>query len=108
MAQRVQVVLVDDIDGTEASETVSFELDGVAYEIDLAEGHAAELRGAFGPWVAAARRVGGRKASARKAGGARGDSDAAKIREWARSAGLEVSERGRVSQEIRAAYAAAH
>ena len=47
MAQKVQVILVDDIDGGEADETVSFSLDGVSYEIDLSESNATELRDAL-------------------------------------------------------------
>ena len=102
MAQKVQVVLVDDIDGGEAAETLSFSLDGVGYEIDLTEANAAELRAAIAPWISAGRRVSGR----RSAGRGRGTSDAGKIREWARANGVEVSERGRVSASVREAYAA--
>lgn len=105
MAQKVQVVLVDDIDGGDAAETVSFSLDGVGYEIDLSAANAASLREAFGPWAAAGRRVSGRRSAGRGRG--RGNSDASKIREWAKANGYKVSERGRVSAEIREAYAAA-
>jgi hypothetical protein len=55
MAQKVQVLLVDDIDGGTADETVTFALDGVSYEIDLTSAHAAELRDALGTWVGHAR-----------------------------------------------------
>jgi hypothetical protein len=103
MAQKVQVVLIDDIDGGEAVETVSFSLDGVGYEVDLSASNAAALRDAVSPWISAGRRVSGRRASGR----GRGTSDAAKIREWAKANGHKVSERGRVSAEIREAYAAA-
>ena len=102
MAQKVQVVLVDDIDGGEAVETLSFSFDGVGYEIDLSAANAADLRAAVAPWISAGRRVSGR----RVAGGSRGSSDAGKIREWARANGVEVSERGRVSASVREAYAA--
>jgi len=44
MAQKVDVRFVDDLDGSEASGTVSFALDGRAYEIDLSEENAAKLR----------------------------------------------------------------
>ena len=63
MAQKVQVVLVDDLDGGEADETVSFALDGVSYEIDLSSKNAAALRDAFATWVGHGRRVGGRTRS---------------------------------------------
>ena len=102
MAQKVQVVLVDDIDGGEAVETLSFSLDGVGYEIDLSAANAADLRDAVAPWISAGRRVSGRRSASR----GRGTSDAGKIREWARANGVEVSERGRVSASVREAYAA--
>ena len=104
MAQKVQVVLVDDIDGGDAAETLSFALDGVGYEIDLSEKNAAELRAALQPWIGAGRRVSGRRTASR--GRSRSSSDAAKIRDWAKANGYEVSERGRVSAKVREAYAA--
>lgn len=113
MAQKVHIVLVDDIDGTEADETVTFGLDGASYEIDLSTENAEKLREALAPYVGHARKVG----SARRGGGSRrgrssggGDNgpSPAELREWARENGFEVSERGRVSQEIRDAYEAAH
>jgi hypothetical protein len=110
MAQRVNVVLVDDIDGSDAEETVSFALDGVDYEIDLSDEHAAELRNAFSLYIGHARRTGGRRKSGgrRSAAPADGGTSAADIRAWARENGWDVPERGRVSAEVREAYAAAH
>lgn len=113
MVQKVQVKLVDDIDGADADETVLFSLDGVGYEIDLTSAHAAELREAFAQWVGHARKVGRSSASAAPRPAARrrgrsGDGDAQKIREWAKANGHEVSERGRISAEVKAAYEAAH
>ncbi len=110
MAQRVNVVLVDDIDGSDAEETVSFALDGVDYEIDLSDEHAAELRNAISLYIGHARRTGGRRKSGRRpsAPAAEGGTSAADIRAWARENGWEVPERGRVSAEVREAYAAAH
>jgi uncharacterized membrane protein YgcG len=118
MAQRVNVVLVDDIDGTDAVETVSFAIDGVDYEIDLSEKHAAELRDAVSLYVGHARRTGGRRkgrgrssgagASGGTAGSGGSGASAADIRAWARENGWEVPERGRVSAEVREAYAAAN
>ena len=110
MAQKVQVLLVDDIDGGTADETVTFGLDGVTYEIDLTAGHASELRDAFAQWVGNARKVGGSKSA--KSSSARGrrssSSDAQAIREWAKEHGHHVSERGRISAEVKAAYDASH
>jgi hypothetical protein len=107
MAQRVNVVLVDDLDGSDASETVQFGLDGVDYEIDLNDKHAAELRDVLALYVAHGRRTGGRRRSASSAKSAGGPS-AAEIREWARANGWDVPERGRVSADVREAYASAH
>lgn len=109
MAQRVNVVLVDDIDGDEATETVAFALDGVDYEIDLNESNAKALRDSLERYVEAGRRVGGRRRRGQRgaAGGDTGPS-AADIRKWARENGWDVPERGRVSADVREAYAAAH
>ncbi|HEY0187099.1 MAG TPA: Lsr2 family protein [Cellulomonas sp.] len=109
MAQKVQVLLVDDIDGGTADETVTFALDGVSYEIDLTAAHAVELRDALATWVANARKVGGRSSAARSgAARPRRSSDAGAVRAWAKENGFEISERGRISAEIREAYDAAH
>ena len=109
MAQRVNVVLVDDIDGNDASETVSFALDGVDYEIDLSDEHAAQLREALALYIGHGRRTGGRRRSGRRSSAApEGGPSAADIRAWAREHGYEVPERGRVSAEVREAYAAAN
>lgn len=100
MAQRVHIVLEDDIDGSQAAETVSFALDGVSYEMDLSEENAEKLRNEMAAWVGHARRVGGRKAAGRKAkAGSAND-----IRAWAIDQGMKVSARGRVSAEVREAY----
>lgn len=106
MVQKMTVVLEDDIDGSAAAESVSFALDGVSYEIDLSSANAEKLRAALAPWVGHARRTGGRKSSGRapKSGG----SNANEVRAWARSKGMAVSDRGRVSAEIRKAYDDAH
>jgi hypothetical protein len=109
MAQKVQVLLVDDIDGGTADETVTFGLDGVTYEIDLTAGHATELRDALAQWVGHARKVGGRTSGKPAPRGRRGSSsDAQAIREWAKEHGHQVSERGRISAEVKAAYDASH
>jgi hypothetical protein len=112
MAQKVQVILVDDIEGGAADETVSFSLDGVSYELDLSKKNAAKLRDALAQYVASARRVGGRgrgrgRGGRGRAGGTRG-TDTSAIRQWARDQGLKVSDRGRVPADILAKYEAAH
>jgi hypothetical protein len=110
MAQRVNVVLVDDIDGNDAEETVSFALDGVDYEIDLSDQHAGELRNVLSLYIGHARRTGGRRKSGRRSSAPATDSatSAADVRAWARENGWDVPERGRVSAEVREAYAAAN
>jgi len=112
MAQRVNVVLVDDIDGSDAAETVSFALDGVDYEIDLSDQHAGELREAISLYVGHARRTGGRRKIGKRSGAAAPENgaaaSAADIRAWARENGWDVPERGRVSADVREAYAAAN
>lgn len=113
MAQRVRIELTDDLlgDGTPADETVTFALDGVTYELDLSADNAAKLRDQLGPWTGVARRISGRKATggAKRGRAASGSGTPAnEIRQWARSQGMEVSERGRVSDEVKAAYEAAH
>jgi hypothetical protein len=104
MAQQVNIVLVDDIDGSAAAETVTFALDGKEYEIDLSAKNAAKLRDVFAPYVGHARRASSRRRGAR---GATGPSPA-DIRAWARDNGFDVPDRGRVSSEVREAYVAAH
>ena len=111
MAQRVNIVLEDDLDGSPADETVSFALDGATYEIDLSAANASALRDALAPYVGHARRAAGRRtatkaASARSTSG--GKRDVSEVREWARANGHKVSERGRLSAEILAAYDKAH
>jgi hypothetical protein len=109
MAQKVNIVLVDDLDGSEATETVTFGLDGTTYEIDLSKQHAGGLREALAPFVAHARKVaGGRR-------GRRGTTSTTNlgpsprlVRDWARSNGYEVSDRGRVPADVIAAYEAAN
>jgi Lsr2 len=112
MAQKVQVVLIDDIDGGEATETVTFGLDGATYEIDLSDRNASQLRDALAHWVGNARRVSGRptRPSGRRGGGSSSSSssDTTAIRAWAKENGYKVSERGRISAEVQQAYAAAH
>jgi hypothetical protein len=110
MAQKVHIMLVDDLDGSEATESVSFGLDGTSYEIDLNEKNAAKLREAISGYVGHARKVGAAKGRGRRATTASSDtgSSAREIRDWARSNGMTVPDRGRVSAEVRSAFEAAH
>ncbi len=100
MAQRVQTLLIDDLDGGEAEGTVRFGLDGAEYEIDLSAENAEALRTALAPYVSAARRAPGAAARRPGRGGRQaaggGAADPVAVREWARSQGIEVKDRGRV------------
>jgi hypothetical protein len=113
VAQKVQVLLVDDLDGGEADETVTFALDGVTYEIDLTTANADKLRGLLTPYLDGGRRTGGRAGRGRapkgavRAGSPAGQ-DTAKIRAWAKEKGYEVNDRGRVPATIREAYEKEH
>lgn len=109
MAQNVRIELIDDIDGSEGYETVNFDLDNVSYEIDLSETNASELRDVLAPYVEHGRRTGGRKQAARsrKTSGRKATTDRTRtraIREWARQHGYDVSDRGRIPNDIVDAY----
>lgn len=111
MAQRVQIILEDDFDGGEADETVTFGLDGSDYEIDLSDDNAGKLRDALAPWLANARKTGGRRKRGTtpvKTASSASDTGSADIRSWAQDQGMKVSARGRVPIEVREAYAKAH
>ena len=106
MAQKIQTLFIDDLDGSEAEGTVRFGLDGADYEIDLNKAHAHELREALEPYLSAARRAGG--AARRPARGARkpaaGEPNTTEVREWAKAQGIEVKDRGRVPAELVARF----
>jgi len=108
MAQKTHIVLEDDLDGSTATETVTFGLDGTSYEIDLNDKNAAKLRDALAPYVGHGRKVGSAPRRGRKAAASAGGPSAREIREWARSNGHDVPDRGRVSADVRAAYEAAN
>jgi hypothetical protein len=107
MARRVDIILTDDIDGSDASETLAFGLDGSAYEIDLSGENAAKLREALQPYLSVARKVANRAKSATPRRRAT-SSDATEIRAWAQEHGIAVSSRGRVAGSVRDAFEAAH
>lgn len=114
VAQQVKVILVDDIEGGTADETLSFAIDGAAYEIDLKKDNAAKFRDAVAPYVAAARKAGrgGSRSNGARSSRRGSSSDrrgrAADIRAWARENGIEVSERGRIPARVVEQYDAGH
>ena len=107
MAQKVQVLLVDDLDGSEATETVTFGLDGSSYEIDLSSGNAGKLRKELAHYVEHARKASS-TARRRRARTGPGRERSAQIRQWAKQRGYKVNERGRIPANIVAEYEAAH
>lgn len=109
MAQKVQIILEDDLDGSPAEETIPFGLDGKNYEIDLNKNHAKKLRAALAEFVGSARSAG--RMNGKKSGGAKRieiGPDAKLVRDWARSNGHDVPDRGRIPGPVREAYDAAH
>jgi hypothetical protein len=107
MAQKVQIELIDDLDGTEAEATVYFGLDGKSYEIDLSHDNSKKLHEALDEWIAAARKAGAHRKAAK---GAPRTSSAvtSAVRSWASANGYSINERGRIPQQILAAYQAAN
>ncbi len=118
MAERVQVLLTCDLHGddTPGENRVDFALDGTSYGIDLCADHARQLHDDFAPYVGSARRgaaagrsgAGRRSGRGRGGGGGAGRRRTAEIREWARNAGLTISERGRIPATIMEQYEAAN
>ncbi|MDP4503647.1 Lsr2 family protein [Nonomuraea sp. NBC_00507] len=110
MAKQIQEILIDDLDGGEANETVSFAIDGSSYEIDLSDLNAKKLRDALTPFVQNARRAGAVATRRRGRGGSRAMSreKSSEIRQWAKAHGLPVSERGRIASTVVEKYEAAH
>ena len=109
MAQKVQTLFVDDLDGGEADGTVRFGLDGTEYEIDLSTEHAQELRDVLAPYVSAARRPGGssRRPARSPRRASTGGLNTTEVREWAKAQGIEVKDRGRVPAELVVKFKAA-
>lgn len=118
MAQRVQVLLVCDMhdDDTPGTETVAFSVDGTAYQIDVCDKHAKEMRDSFAPYVGNARRGGsanraprGRAATGQPRTRGGGDRQrTAEIRRWAREQGRQVPDRGRLPASIVEEYEKVH
>ena len=109
MAQKIQTLLVDDLDGSDAEGTVRFALDGTYYEIDLSAAHAKELRSVLAPYATAGRKVTG---VARRTGRAPGKAAANgvstnEVRDWAKANGMEIKDRGRVPADVIAKFRAA-
>lgn len=112
MARRIETLLIDDIDGTEATETFVFSYDGKAWEIDLNAENAANIRADLDKWQQHARRASSAPrtavGSAKKRSASRSPEQLNAIRSWARENGYEVSDRGRLAKNVEDAYKQAH
>lgn len=113
MASTTRVILTDDIDGSEATQTISFAFQGITYEIDLSDEHASALEESFADWINSARRtsnasrrtnVAASRAQSKSGGGPTGTV----VRQWLRDNGHSVSDRGRISATMQELYDAAH
>ncbi len=108
MSSKVNIIVVDDLDGTEGAEPVRVALDGVAYEVDLAPHNQAALREAMGPFLERARRTRRHDTRAHRPGRPNRNPDTPHIRQWALGNGYKVGDRGRIPGPVLAAYHAAH
>ena len=109
MARKIEVTLVDDIDGGLATATVQFAFDGVQYEIDLNDDNTAKLEQALAPFIEHGRKVSATRRRGRKAAAAGGAKVApSEVRTWAAANGMEVSSRGRIPADVMEAYLAAN
>ena len=106
--KKTHVVLVDDIDGTPAKDTVTFSFQGVTYEIDLSEEHISEISADLEKWISSPRRIGGRAIRGSRVASSTSLSRAGEIRAWATENGIQVSDRGRIPADIVAKFERAH
>ena len=116
MAQRQVTIMTDDIDGSEATQSVEFSYKGKSYRIDLNDTHAEELDEVLAPYISAAtenaRRGGGRTTRSSgpqrpRASSGSGEVDPKQVRAWAEANGVEVSPRGRIAASVIEQYRAA-
>jgi hypothetical protein len=108
MARQITEVLIDDLDGGNASVSVQFAYEGKSYAIDLNKRNAKKFDDVIKPWITASRRVAARSATARKSTTASDPAYLAKVRAWAKENGQAVSARGRIAQQTLDAYKAAN
>ena len=104
MATKVLTTLQDDIDGSDATETVRFALDGVEWEIDLSERNANRLRNNLSVFIAHGRKVGGKRG---RKPASPNPTDTQAVRKWAQANDIEVNARGRIPAEVIQRYRAA-
>ena len=104
MATKVLTTLQDDIDGSDATQTIRFALDGIEYEIDVSDRNANRLRNSLSDFIAHGRKVGGRR---ERQSASSGQVDTKAVRKWAAANGIEVSSRGRIPAGVVERYKAA-
>ena len=113
MAKQTVVTMTDDIDGSEATQTVEFSYRGKSYSIDLNDANASEFDDALAPYIGAAEQAGGSRSSrsTRAAAAPRqrssSDVDPKAVRAWAEANGVSISPRGRIKAEVLEQYRAA-
>jgi len=107
VSKKTIVTLVDDLDGTDAAETIAFAVDGAGYEIDLSADNAAALRAAFAPYVKAGRRTSASRRGGRSSSASSGGASPKEIRAWAADNGVEVPARGRIPAGVHEQFLAA-
>ena len=110
MAKQTTVTVTDDLDGSANAKEVTFSLNGESWTIDLSTKNRGALEKALKPYIAKATKQGRRRSSAmpRKSTRQPPRKDLAEVREWAKSNGHQVSDRGRISATVQQAYDAAH
>ena len=106
MAEKIIRTVVDDIDGTEGAETVTFAYKGTSYSIDLSDQNAQKFEAAIEPYMSAARKTGRDSSSRTPSRGGRRNIGV--IREWANANGYPVNARGRIPASVVQAYEAAN
>ena len=104
MATKVLTTLQYDIDGSDATQTVRFALDGVEYEIDVSDRNANRLRNSLSEFIAHGRRVGGKRG---RRPASSSDVDTKAVRKWAEANGIEINARGRIPTDVVERYKAA-
>ncbi len=110
MATQTTVTVTDDLDGSANAKPVAFSLNGESWTIDLSAKNRAALEKALKPYIAKATKQGRSRSvsSSRKTTGRAPRTDMAAVRNWAKSNGHPVSDRGRISATVQQAYDAAH
>lgn len=103
MAKKSVVHLTDDLDGSDAVDSVHFGYEGRQYVIDLNEDHAAEFRAVLERHVAVAQFQPTRVTVLPPK---RKDRlyDPSQVRRWAQKKGYAIGERGRISRDILEEY----